>query len=134
MNMTAPDQRSLRGLAFLVVVAALVMSAAPALADHDWAAGCSSGNTCWREVTNGGGNMQSDHRDSWTYFDVYAGNSSQNIGDHTDWFKNRMNVTHAHVFRFSGYSTELFCVGPADDTWIAVPTTTGSWNGGAGAC
>ncbi len=78
--------------------------------------------------------MKADQRDSYTFNDWYAGNGNQSIGWHTDYFRNRMTVTHAHVFRDASYSGELFCVNPNSAIWQPVggTTTTGSWNGHSG--
>ncbi len=119
-----------------LTVAATMLVVTPAAANHDWAAGCSRGNSCWWESQNGGGFMQSDHRDSWTFNDRYVGNTNQTIGNHTDWFRNRMTSTHAHLFALSGYwsnGPELFCVNPNSDVWYWVGNTdTGSWLGHSG--
>ena len=121
----------------IVAVVAILLGvlAVPAQADHDWASGCStSGNTCWWETGNGGGLMQSDHRDSYTFNDWYAGNPNQSIGWHTDWFRNKMNTTRAYLYRSQNYGGYLFCVNPASTTWYWVggTTTTGSWKGKTG--
>lgn len=122
---------------FLLVAAALVaITVTPVLADHDWASGCSNGNTCWSEVNYGGGYMQSDHRDSYTNNDYYAsGTPPQTIGFQTDYFRNKMNVTHAHVYRNQSYSSELFCVNPGSSVWYYVggTTSTSSWLGHGGS-
>ncbi len=120
-----------RGTAGLAVLLLVISAALPVAADHDWAPGCSLGNTCWYEGNFGGGYMQSDHRDTYTFNDWYAGNGNQSIGWHTDYFKNRMAVTHAHVYRNSNYNGELFCVNPNSVAWYWVggTTTTGSFRG-----
>jgi hypothetical protein len=57
---------------FLLVAAALVaITVTPVLADHDWASGCSNGNTCWSEVNYGGGYEQSDNGHSHTNNDDF---------------------------------------------------------------
>lgn len=132
----APKRAHFRWTVLLFVAALIATTAAPALADHDWASGCnSSGNTCWYEQDNGGGYMQSDHRDSNTFSDYYVGNGTQSIGYSTDKFRNKMNSTHAHVYKFNGYNTELFCVNPGSTVWwyVGGSTYTGSWAGHSGS-
>lgn len=125
-------KRSIHRWTVLLFVAALIATTAtPVLGYHDWVSGCNtSGNTCWREAEYGGGWMQSDHRDAYMYPDKYVGNDTQRLGLDTDSFRNRMNETHAHIYKYANYSTELFCVNPGSTLIYSVhDTTTHSWKG-----
>ncbi len=109
-------------------------SATVALADHDWIDGCADGNACFWEGTPWWSEAKSsDHRDANTYADLYY--SGKSVGWHTDWVENEMNSTHAHIYRWSNYSSHLGCLDPNDPDELDVRgIETASWMGHSGNC
>ncbi|MFV1970346.1 MAG: hypothetical protein ACC683_04975 [Acidimicrobiia bacterium] len=124
-------KRAIHRWAVLLFVAALVATTVtPALAHHDWAAGCSNSNACFLEEGSGGGYMQSDHHDAYTFNDYYqSGIPQPTIGFQTDKVRNRMNSTRAYFRKWANYSGTLFCVNPNSTVWYLTPSYVGSWFG-----
>ena len=119
----------------LIAILAASMAFVPttaAFADHDWIDACADGNACfWEGAWLYSPVKSSDHRDANTYGDLYTNGAS--VGWDTDYVDNDMNFTHAHIYRFSNYTTELFCLNPNHGPRNVSGTTTASWKGHPGS-